>query len=83
MEMFNKYCIKDTKSSPDREMVYILYRERVAQSHQMEELHSAITGITDDYILADHARYLQLPANLWFKRTSETREQHIHGVQRL
>jgi len=36
----------------------------VVHAHQMEELHSAIAGLSDEYILADHATYLQVPADV-------------------
>jgi len=39
----------------------------VLHAHQMEELHSAIAGLSDAYILADHAKYLQVPADGWFE----------------
>ena len=38
----------------------------VVHGLQMEEMHSAIAGVSDEYVLADHARYLQVPADVWF-----------------
>ena len=49
----------------------------------MEELHSAIAGLSDVYILADHARYLQVPADVWFEWTPMMRERYVFGVQKL
>ena len=49
----------------------------------MEELHSAIAGLSDDYILADHASYLQVPADIWFEWTPKMRETYVLGVQKL
>ena len=55
----------------------------VVHAHQMEDLHSAIAGLSDDYILADHASYLQVPADIWFEWTPKMRETYILGVQKL
>ena len=55
----------------------------VVHAHQMEELHSAIAGLSDNYILADYARYLQVPADIWFEWTPKMRETYVLGVQKL
>ena len=55
----------------------------VVHAHQMEELQSAIAGLSDVYILADHARYLQVPADEWFEWTPKMRERYVFGVQKL
>lgn len=55
----------------------------VVHANQMEELHSAIAGLSDVYILADHARYLQVPADVWFEWTPNMREKYVLGVQKL
>ena len=49
----------------------------------MEELHSAIAGLSDVYILADHAGYLQVPADVWFEWTPKMRGKYVLGVQKL
>ena len=49
----------------------------------MEELHSAIAGLSDNYILADYASYLQVPADIWFEWTPKMRETYVLGVQKL
>ena len=49
----------------------------------MEELHPAIAGLSDVCILADHARYLQMPADMWFEWSPKMREKHVFGVQKL
>ena len=45
----------------------------------MEELHYAVAGLSDGYILADHARYL-VP---WFEWTSRIRGKHVFREQKL
>ena len=55
----------------------------VVHAHQMEELHSAIAGLSDEYILADYATYLQVPADVWFEWTPQMREEYVRGVQKL
>lgn len=55
----------------------------VVHAHQMEELHSAIAGLSDEYILADHASYLQVPADVWFEWTPQMRQEYVRGVQKL
>ena len=55
----------------------------VVHAHQMEELHSAIAGLSDEYILADHATYLQVRADVLFEWTPQMREEYIRGVQKL
>ena len=55
----------------------------VVHANQMEELHSAIAGLSDVYITADHARYLQVPADVWFEWTPMMREKYVLGVQKL
>lgn len=49
----------------------------------MEEMHSAIAGVSDEYVLADHTRYLQVPADVWFEWTPEIRKDYILGSQKL
>ena len=49
----------------------------------MEEMHSAIAGVSDEYALADHARYLQVPADVWFEWTPEMRKGYVLGIQKL
>ena len=55
----------------------------VLHAYQMEELHSAIAGLSDVYILADHARYLQVPADGWFDWSPKLREKYVFEVQKL
>jgi len=55
----------------------------VVHAPQMEELHSAIAGLSDNYILADYASYLQVPADVWFEWTPKMRETYVLGVQKL
>ena len=54
----------------------------VVHANQMEELHSAIAGLSDVYILAAHARYLQVPADVWFEWTPKMREKYVLDVQK-
>ena len=56
---------------------------KVVYAHQMEEMHSAIAGVSDEYALADHARYLQVPADVWFEWTPEMRKDYVLGIQKL
>lgn len=46
-------------------------------------MHSAIAGVSDEYALADHARYLQVPADVWFEWTPEMRKGYVLGIQKL
>lgn len=55
----------------------------VIHAHQMEEMHAAIAGVSDEYVLADHARYLQVPADVWFEWTPEMRNDYVLGIQKL
>ena len=41
----------------------------------MIELHSAVAGLSDVYILADHTR--------WFEWTTKMRDKYIFGGQKL
>ena len=52
-------------------------------AHQMEELHSAIADLSDNYVLADHKSYLKVPADVWFEWTPQMREEYVSGVQKL
>ena len=47
----------------------------------MEELHSVIARMGDVYIL-DYARYLQVPADVWFEWSPKMREKYVFGVQK-
>ena len=49
----------------------------------MKELHSAIAGLSDVYILADHAGYLQVRMDAWFEWTPKIRGNNVFGVQKL
>ena len=55
----------------------------VVHAHQMEEMHSAIAGVSDKYVLADHTRYLLVPADVWFEWTPEMRKDYVLGIQKL
>ena len=52
----------------------------VVHASQMEELHSAIAGLSDQYILAT---YLQVPADVWFEWTPQMREGYVRRIQQL
>lgn len=56
----------------------------VVYAHQIEELHSAIAGLSDVCILADHATYtyLQMPADAWFECSPKVKEKYVFGVQK-
>lgn len=56
---------------------------KFVHAHHMEGLHSAIAGVSDVSILANHARYLQVPADVWFEWTPMMRENYVLGVQKL
>ena len=49
----------------------------------MEEMHSTIAGVSDEYVLADHARYLPVPADMWFEWTPEMRKDYALGIRKL
>ena len=55
----------------------------VVHAHQMEEPLSAIAWLSDNYILADYASYLKVPADIWFEWTPKMRETYVLGVQKL
>ncbi|PFX18167.1 hypothetical protein AWC38_SpisGene17458 [Stylophora pistillata] len=55
----------------------------VVHAKQIDEMHSAIAGVSDEYTLADHARYLQVPAYVWFEWTPEMRKDYVLGTQKL
>lgn len=46
-------------------------------------MHSAIVGVSDEYVLADHTRYLQVLADVWFEWTPEMRKDYVLGIQKL
>ena len=55
----------------------------VVHAKQIDEMHPAIAGVSDEYTLADHARYLQVPAYVWFEWTPEMRKDYVLGTQKL
>ena len=55
----------------------------VIHAHQMEELQSAVAGVSDDYVLADYARYLQVPADVWFEWSASMRQEYMRKFQKL
>ena len=46
-------------------------------------MHSAVAWISDEYVLADNAKYLQVPADVWFELTHEMRKDYVLGIQKL
>ena len=42
-----------------------------------------IAGVSDEYVLADHARYLKVPADVWLEWTPEMRKDYVLGIQKL
>ena len=54
----------------------------VVHARQMEEMHSTI-AVIDECVLADHARYLQVPADMWFEWTPEMRKDYVPGIRKL
>lgn len=55
----------------------------VVHAHQMEEMHSAVAWVSDEYVLADNAKYLLVPADVWFELTREMRKDYVLGIQKL
>ena len=55
----------------------------VVHAHQMKGMHSAIAGVSDEYVLADHARYLQVPADVGFEWTPEMRKDYVLRIPKL
>ena len=55
----------------------------VVHAHQIKEMHSTIAGVSDEYVLADHARYLQVPVDMWFEWTPEMRKDYVLGIRKL
>ena len=51
--------------------------------HQVEEFQSAVAGVSDEYVLADHSKYLQVPADVWFDWSPQTRNTYIGNIQKL
>lgn len=51
--------------------------------HQMEELKSAVAGISDEYRLADYSLHLQVPPDVWFEWSTEMRNSYIDNIQKL
>lgn len=55
----------------------------IVHAHQMEEMQSAIAWVSEEYVLADNAKYLQVPADVWFELTHEMRKDYVLGIQKL
>ena len=55
----------------------------VIHAHQIEELQSAIAGVSDAYVLADYASYLQVPADVWFEWSPSMRLKYVRNLQKL
>ena len=55
----------------------------VVHAHQTEEMHSAVAWVSDEYVLADKAKYMQVPADVWFELTHEMRKDCVLGIQKL
>ena len=43
----------------------------------------AFAGVSDDYVLADYARYLQVPADVWFEWSASMRQEYMRKFQKL
>ena len=67
-------CISQLKKSQFAQNVF-----EVVYAYQLEELHSAIAGLSDVCILADHATYLQMPVDVWFEWSLKMREKYDLG----
>ena len=52
-------------------------------NHQNEEFLSAVAGVSDEYVLADHSKYLQVPADVWFEWSPQMRNEFIGNVLKL
>lgn len=52
-------------------------------NHQTEEFLSALTGVSDEYVLADHSKYLQVPAEVWFEWSPQQRSEYFGKVLKL
>ena len=51
--------------------------------HQTEEFLSAVAGVSDEYALADHSQYLQVPADVWFEWSPQMRNEYFGKVLSL
>ena len=52
-------------------------------NHKNEEFLSAVAGVSDEYVLADHSKYLQVPADVWFEWSPQMRNEYIGNVLKL
>ena len=48
--------------------------------HQTEEFQSAVAGVSDEYAVADHSQYLQVPADVWFEWSPQMRNEYFGKV---
>lgn len=51
--------------------------------HQTEEFQSAVAGVSDEYALAGHSQYLQVPADVWFEWSPQMRNDYFGKVLSL
>ena len=51
-------------------------------NHQVEEFQSGVAGVSDEF-LADHSKYLQVPADVWFDWSPQRRNKYIENIQKL
>ena len=74
---------KETGTTHLTKLQFIRHVFEAIHDHQVEEFQSAVAGVSDEYVLADHSKYLQVPADLWFDWSPQTRNKYIGNIQRL
>ncbi|PFX32654.1 Serine/threonine-protein kinase SSN3 [Stylophora pistillata] len=74
---------KETGTTHLTKLQFIRHVFEAIHDHQVEEFQSAVAGVSDEYVLADHSKYLQVPAVLWFDWSPQTRNKYIGNIQRL
>ena len=75
-----------TKESGATHLTKLQFTRHVFEAihdHQVEEFQSAVAGVSDEYVLADHSKYLQVPADVWFDWSPKTRNTYIGNIQKL
>lgn len=51
--------------------------------HQIEELCVSITGLSQEYELADFASYLQVPPDVWYEWHEKDRKEYLQNLHKL
>lgn len=83
MKAARKNFLKQSGTTHLSKLEFTRHMFEAVLDHQKEEMQTVVAGESNEYELADCSKYFQIPADIWFEWSPETRTNHIDQLQKL